>query len=166
MSARGAKFRTNCGNPIWICVLHRSKTRIHKTIFYRKTAHQPVVRLFAPYGSRDDEGPMSGCETWRAKDAIDGNGALRFDHHRSCPSLVRSPSLAGTRSLTLARSDRPRLRYGDDLATELRLGGCLRWKERLSCPLSCRWRSDQHPCCPSLTIGGIRDRRFQCGGDR
>ena len=28
-------------------------------------------------------------------------------------------------------------------------------------PLSCRWRLDQHPCCPSLTIGGIRDRRFQ-----
>ena len=29
------------------------------------------------------------------------------------------------------------------------------------CPLSCRGRPDQHPCCPSLTIGGIRDRRFQ-----
>ena len=24
-----------------------------------------------------------------------------------------------------------------------------------------RWRQDQHPCCPSLTIGGIHDRRFQ-----
>ena len=29
------------------------------------------------------------------------------------------------------------------------------------CPLSCRWRSDWHPCHPSLTIGGIRDHRFQ-----
>ena len=28
-------------------------------------------------------------------------------------------------------------------------------------PLSCRWRPDQHPCCPSLTIGGIHDRRLQ-----
>jgi hypothetical protein len=41
------------------------------------------------------------------------------------------------------------------------LGGCSRWKERLLFPLSCRGRPDQHPCCPSLTIGGIRDRRFQ-----
>ena len=31
---------------------------------------------------------------------------------------------------------------------------------KLPSPLSCRWRSDQHPCCPSLTIGGIRDRRL------
>ena len=28
------------------------------------------------------------------------------------------------------------------------------------CPLSCRWRPDWHPCHPSLTIGGIHDRRF------
>ena len=32
---------------------------------------------------------------------------------------------------------------------------------KLPSPLSCRWRSDWHPCHPSLTIGGIRDRRFQ-----
>jgi len=31
----------------------------------------------------------------------------------------------------------------------------------LPSPLSCRWRSGWHPCHPSLTIGGIRDRRFQ-----
>jgi len=41
------------------------------------------------------------------------------------------------------------------------LGGYSRWSERLLCPLSCRWRPDWHPCHPSLTIGGIRDRRFQ-----
>ena len=29
------------------------------------------------------------------------------------------------------------------------------------CPLSCRWRSDWLPCHPSLTNGGIHDRRFQ-----
>ena len=40
------------------------------------------------------------------------------------------------------------------------LDGYFRWEERLLCPLSCRWRSDWHPCHPSLTIGGIRDRRF------
>ena len=34
----------------WLCVLHRSKTHIHGTNFYCKTARQPVVRLFAPYG--------------------------------------------------------------------------------------------------------------------
>ena len=28
------------------------------------------------------------------------------------------------------------------------------------CPLSCRWRSGWHPCHPSLTNGGIHDRRF------
>ena len=27
-------------------------------------------------------------------------------------------------------------------------------------PLSCRWRSDWHPCHPSLTNGSIRDHRF------
>ena len=32
---------------------------------------------------------------------------------------------------------------------------------KLPPPLSCRWRSDWLPCHPSLTIGGIRDRRFQ-----
>jgi len=42
-----------------------------------------------------------------------------------------------------------------------RPGGCSRWRERLLCPLSCRWRSDWHPCHPSRTIGGIHDRRFQ-----
>ena len=41
------------------------------------------------------------------------------------------------------------------------LGGCSRWRERLLCPLSCRWRPDWHPCHPSLTIGGIHDRRLQ-----
>ena len=29
------------------------------------------------------------------------------------------------------------------------------------CPLSCRGRPDWHPCHPSLTNGGIHDRRFQ-----
>ena len=50
MTAHGAKLQTNCGNPNWLCVFHRSKTHIHGTNFYRKTARQPVVRLFAPYG--------------------------------------------------------------------------------------------------------------------
>ena len=45
------------------------------------------------------------------------------------------------------------------------LGGCSRWRERLLCPLSCRGRPDWHPCHPSLTNGGIHDRRlhfFRC----
>ena len=42
----------------------------------------------------------------------------------SSPSLVRPPSLAGTRSLKLARSDRPRPRWSHDLVTARRLGGC------------------------------------------
>ncbi len=58
-------------------------------------------------------------------------------------------AFAGWDSL-IARSDRPRLRYGDDLVTALRLGGCLRWKERLLCPLSCRLRSDWRPAIPAL----------------
>ena len=55
---------------------------------------------------------------------------------------------AGWDSL-IARSDHPRLRYSDELSTAYRLVGCLRWNERLSCPLSCRWRSDWLPCHPA-----------------
>ena len=29
------------------------------------------------------------------------------------------------------------------------LDGYFRWEERLLCPLSCRWRSDWHPCHPA-----------------
>ena len=46
-------------------------------------------------GSRDDEEPCVGCETWRAKVAMDGSGALRFDHHHSCPALVLRLRVAG-----------------------------------------------------------------------
>ena len=46
-------------------------------------------------GSRDDEEPCIGCETWNAKVAIDGSGALRFDHHHSCPALVLRLRVAG-----------------------------------------------------------------------
>ena len=36
-----------------------------------------------------------------------------------------------------------------------RLAGCLTWKERLLCPLSCRWRSYWHPCHPGLTNADV-----------
>ena len=51
MTAHGAEFRTNCGNPNGLCVLHRSKVLVRETIFCRKTARLPVVRLFAPYAN-------------------------------------------------------------------------------------------------------------------
>ena len=92
------------------------------------------------------------CHWWKRGLAVQSSSLV--------PVARATPSLAGTRSLKLARSDRPRLRYSYELATARRLVGCLRWSERLLCPLSCRWRSDWLPCHPSLTIGGIRDRRF------
>ena len=65
MSAHGTEFRTNCGNPNGLCVLHRSKVLVRGTIFYRKTAHQPVVRLFAPYAPRNlrTSSTQSPCRT-------------------------------------------------------------------------------------------------------
>ena len=59
MTAHGAKLRTNCGNPNWLCLLHRSKTHIHETNFYCKTVRQPVVRLFAPYEPSSREKAMN-----------------------------------------------------------------------------------------------------------
>ena len=90
------------------------------------------------------------------------NFLLRTSAQRLIPAARASPSRAGTRSLWLARSDHPRLRFSHELETFFAVhcqpttSNC-----QLTSPLSCRWRSDWLPCHPSQSIGGIRDRRFQ-----
>ena len=86
-------------------------------------------------------------DTWFVSErAMIACGVVLGSRGSLIPGARAPPSLAGTRSLTLARSDHPRLRWTLELELHLAVHSQLSTLNfQLIPPLSCRWRSDWPP---------------------